>query len=125
MSKETRDKGLRKAMQEADSYKLSSNFTFRAMQKVEELARRQEQRQEWWGIVAATLASVCLLAGFGIVFVYYGGVERTAVWTDAFTFTNPLEGFSMPPMWWSFPLLLLFFLTLDYWMRRWYDKYHS
>jgi hypothetical protein len=45
MKQNLSDKGLRKAMQE-QSPRLSSNFTFRAMLKVEEMLRIQEAKQE-------------------------------------------------------------------------------
>ena len=40
MKKDLTDKGLRKAMQESMPYRLPTNFTFRTMQKVEEVVCR-------------------------------------------------------------------------------------
>ena len=40
------DKGLRKAMKASASPRLSTNFTFRTMLKVQETIRLKEQKQE-------------------------------------------------------------------------------
>ena len=43
MNEKQKDKGLMKAVKEQPQFRLTSNFTFRTMQKVEEAARLHEK----------------------------------------------------------------------------------
>lgn len=51
MNEGLKDKGLKRAIKEQPQFRLSTNFTFRTMQKVEEAARlhekKIEQRMNW------------------------------------------------------------------------------
>ena len=62
MNEELKDKGLKRAIKEQPQFRLSSNFTFRTMQKVEEAAllreKRMEQRTLWATIIASLLLPV-------------------------------------------------------------------
>lgn len=117
------DKGLRKAMKIKESPRLSSNFTFRTMLKVQEAIRLKEQKQEkqmFWAIVAA---SVFLLLGCGVVIGHFWGDVFLAMFTNAFTAFARLDLLSSPYVFLSLAVLLL--LGFDYWMRRAYFKRHS
>ena len=87
MKKDLTDKGLRKAMQEPMPYRLSSNFAFRTMQKVEEAARRKEQKQERWMWISLVAASICLLVAGALTLHIYWGNEMVE------TFVNLKESF--------------------------------
>ena len=41
-----KDKGIKKALQQQPTYRLSSNFTYRMMLRIEEEARLKEKRME-------------------------------------------------------------------------------
>ena len=117
------DKGLRKAMKASASPRLSSNFTFRTMLKVQEAIRLKEQKQEkqmFWAIVAA---SVFLLVGCGVVIGHFWGDVFLTMFTNVFTAFARLDLLSSPYAFLSLAVLLL--LGFDYWMRRAYFKRHS
>ena len=46
MNEKQKDKGLMKAVKEQPQFRLTSNFTFRTMQKVEEAILLREKKQE-------------------------------------------------------------------------------
>ena len=46
MNEKQKDKGLMKAVKEQPQFRLTSNFTFRTMQKVEEAILLRERKQE-------------------------------------------------------------------------------
>ena len=49
MNEGLKDKGLKRAIKEQPQFRLSTNFTFRTMQKVEEAARLHEKKIEHYG----------------------------------------------------------------------------
>ena len=123
MEQNQTDKGLRKAMKAPASPRLSTNFTFRTMLKVQEAIRLKEQKQEkqmFWAIVAA---SVFLLVGCGVVIGHFWGDVFLAMFTNVFTAFARLDLLSSPYAFLSLAVLLL--LGFDYWMRRAYFKRHS
>ena len=123
MKQNQTDKGLRKAMKASASPRLSTNFTFRTMLKVQEAIRLKEQKQEkqmFWAIVAA---SVFLLVGCGVVIGHFWGDVFLAMFTNVFTAFARLDLLSSPYAFLSLAVLLL--LGFDYWMRRAYFKRHS
>ena len=116
------DKGLRKAMKASASPRLSTNFTFRTMLKVEEAIRLKELNQEkrlFWATIAA---SVFLLVGGGVVIACFWGDIFLAMFTNVFTAFARLDLLSSPYAVLSLAVLLL--LGFDYWMRRAYCKRH-
>lgn len=117
------DKGLRKAMKASASPRLSTNFTFRTMLKVQEAIRLKEQKQEKQMFWATVAASVFLLVGGGVVIGYFWGDVFLAMFTNAFTAFARLDLLSSPYVFLSLTVLLL--LGFDYWMRRAYFKRHS
>ena len=123
MEQNRTDKGLRKAMKASVPPRLSTNFTFRTMLKVQEAIRLKEQKQEkqmFWAIVAA---SVFLLVGCGVVIGHFWGDAFLEMFTSAFTVFARLNILSSPYAFLSLAVLLL--LGFDYWMRRAYFKRHS
>ena len=117
------DKGLKKAMKIKESPRLSTNFTFRTMLKVQEAIRLKElklEKQMFWATVAA---SVFLLVGGGVVIDYFWGDVFLAMFTNVFTVFARLDLLSSPYAFLSLAVLLL--LGFDYWMRRAYFKRHS
>ena len=117
------DKGLRKAMRMKESPRLSSNFTFRTMLKVQEAIRLKEQKQEKQMFWATVAASVFLLVGGGVVIAYFWGDVFLAMFTNVFTAFARLDLLSSPYAFLSLAVLLL--LGFDYWMRRAYFKRHE
>ena len=117
------DKGLRKAMKTKESPRLSTNFTFRTMLKVQEAIRLKEQKLEKQMFWATVAASVFLLVGGGVVIGYFWGDVFLAMFTNAFTAFARLDLLSSPYVFLSLTVLLL--LGFDYWMRRAYFKRHG
>ena len=70
MNEGLKDKGLKRAIKEQPQFRLSTNFTFRTMQKVEEAARLHEKKIEQRTLWATIIASLLLLAS-GIAGVIY------------------------------------------------------
>ena len=117
------DKGLRKAMKASASPRLSTNFTFRTMLKVQEAIRLKEQKQEKQMFWATVAASVFLLVGCGVVIGHFWGDVFLAMFTNVFTAFARLDLLFSPYAFLSLAVLLL--LGFDYWMRRAYFKRHS
>ena len=61
MNEEAKDKGLKKAMQEQSTFRLSPNFAYRTMQKLEESVRLREKRTERRTLLATIIAAVFLI----------------------------------------------------------------
>ena len=122
MEQHQQDKGLRKAMKTSVSPRLSTNFTFRTMLKVEEVLRLKERKQERRMFWATVVASVFLLVGCGVVIACFFGTEFMAMFSNLFTSFAQLDLFGSPYAFLSLAILLL--LGLDYWMRRAYYKRH-
>ena len=123
MTQNQTDKGLRKAMKASASPRLSTNFTFRTMLKVQEAIRLKEQKQEKQMFWATVAASVFLLVGCGVVIGHFWGDVFLAMFTNVFTAFARLDLLSSPYAFLSLAILLL--LGFDYWMRRAYFKRHS
>ena len=117
------DKGLRKAMKTSVSPRLSTNFTFRTMLKVEEAIRLKELKQEKRMLWATIAASVFLLVGGGVIIAYFWGDAFLEMVTHVFTTFARLDILSSPYVFLSLAVLLL--LGFDYWMRRAYFKHHG
>ena len=123
MTQNQTDKGLRKAMKASASPRLSTNFTFRTMLKVQEAIRLKEQKQEKQMFWATVAASIFLLVGCGVVIGHFWGDVFLAMFTNVFTAFARLDLLSSPYVFLSLAVLLL--LGFDYWMRRAYFKRHS
>ena len=123
MEKHQQDKGLRKAMKTSVPPRLSTNFTFRTMLKVEEALRLKELKQERRMFWATVVASVFLLVGCSVVIACFFGTEFMAMFSNLFTSFAQLDLIGSPYAFLSLAILLL--LGLDYWMRRAYFKRHG
>ena len=123
MEQHLKDKGLRKAMKTSVSPRLSTNFTFRTMLKVEEAIRLKELKQERRMFWITVVSSVLLLVGGGVVIACFCRAEFMAMFTTLFTSFSQLDLFGSPYAFLSFAVLLL--LGFDYWMRRAYFKRHG
>ena len=123
MKQNQTDKGLRKAMKTSVSPRLSTNFTFRTMLKVEEAIRLKELKQEKRMLWATIAASVFLLVGGGVIIAYFWGDAFLEMVTHVFTTFARLDILSSPYVFLSLAVLLL--LGFDYWMRRAYFKRHG
>ena len=110
-------------MKASASPRLSTNFTFRTMLKVQEAIRLKEQKQEKQMFWATVAASVFLLVGCGVVIGHFWGDVFWAMFTNVFTAFARLDLLSSPYAFLSLAVLLL--LGFDYWMRRAYFKRHS
>ena len=119
MKQNVSDKGLRKAMQ-GQSPRLSSNFTFRTMLKVEEMVRIQEAKQEKRMFIAIVAASLLLLAGGGITIAYYWGDSLREAFSSLPSAIPPIDLFSSP--YWMLVVIFFILMGFDYWMRRRYYK---
>ena len=62
MNEKQKDKGLMKAVKEQPQFRLTSNFTFRTMQKVEEAILLREKKQERKMLLATIAASLFLIS---------------------------------------------------------------
>lgn len=122
MKKDLTDKGLRKVMQEPMPYRLPSNFTFRTMQKVEEAARRKEQKQERWMWISLVAASVCMLVAGALTLHIYWGEEMVETFSSLEQSFARLDLLSSP--YWMLSVLFFILMGFDYWMRRAYYKRH-
>ena len=123
MEQHQQDKGLRKAMKTSVSPRLSTNFTFRTMLKVEEAIRLKELKQERRMFLATVVASVFLLVGGGVVITYFWAEEFMEMFTTLFTSFAGLDILSSPSFFLSIATVIL--LGFDYWMRRAYFKRHG
>ena len=123
MEQHQQDKGLRKAMKTSESPRLSTNFTFRTMLKVEEAIRLKELKQERRMFWAMVVASVFLLVGGGVVITYFWAEEFMEMFTTLFTSFAGLDILSSPSFFLSIATVIL--LGFDYWMRRAYFKRHG
>ena len=123
MTQNQTDKGLRKAMKTSVPPRLSTNFTFRTMLKVEEAIRLRELKQEKRMLWATIAASVFLLVGGGVIIAYFWGDAFLEMVTHVFTTFARLDILSSPYVFLSLAVLLL--LGFDYWMRRAYFKHHG
>ena len=123
MEQKQTDKGLRKAMKTSVSPRLSTNFTFRTMLKVEEAIRLRELKQEKRMLWATIVGSMFLLVGGGVVIAYFWGDAFLEMVTHVFTTFARLDILSSPYVFLSLAVLLL--LGFDYWMRRAYFKRHG
>ena len=123
MEQHLQDKGLRKAMKTSVSPRLSTNFTFRTMLKVEEALRLKELKQERRMFWITVVSSVLLLVGGGVVIACFCGPEFMAMFSSLFTSFAQLDLFGSPYGFLSLAVLLL--LGFDYWMRRAYFKRHG
>lgn len=77
MNEKQKDKGLMKAVKEQPQFRLTSNFTFRTMQKVEEAILLREKKQERKMLLATIAASLFLIISGSIgLYIYLESTLR-------------------------------------------------
>lgn len=114
---EPKDKALRKALkQEEDMPRLSPNFCFRTLQRIDELARLHERQAERRQLAAITLAAM-LLAGGGL-FVLLHFFRENLRQAFALLWETGRNADFGPALFFALPVLIL--LVFDYVMRRAY-----
>ena len=123
MEQNHKDKGLREAMKISASPRLSTNFTFRTMLKVQEAIRLKEQKQEKQMFWATVVASVLLLVGGSVVIAYFWGTEFLEMFAGLFNSFAGLDILSSPYFFLSIATVIL--LGFDFLMRRAYFKGHG
>lgn len=124
MKQNLQDKGLRKAMQSQPMpHRLPTNFTFRAMLKVEEQVRIQEAKQEKRIFLAIVVTSLLLVMGGGITIAYYWGDTLYESFASLPSAIPQIDLFASP--YWMFPVIFFILMGFDYWMRRRYYKRHN
>ncbi len=131
-----KDKALRKALKPQPSFRLSPNFAYRTMRKVDHIALLRERRNERRTLCVAIILSVVLLAILvGYVLTFHSDLFTSLVsFCTGFTphnyfyyldalfseFTSCFSPDSLLPLTIAGVFLLLLFL--DRWMRERYLK---
>lgn len=120
MKQELLDNGLKKALQKPMPYRLSTNFTFRTMQKVDEAVRLKERKQERWMLFVTVLTFMVLLAISVLVVTVYWGQGLTTAFQELARSITKFQESESP---WGILLVISIFLMLfDHWMRHVYFK---
>ena len=122
MNEKQKDKGLMKAVKEQPQFRLTSNFTFRTMQKVEEAILLREKKQERKMLLATIAASLFLIISSSIGLYIYFGKHLKATMYHAFS--NVLK-IQIPLIYLLFIITIPLFIIFDRWMRKQYFKHHS
>lgn len=123
MNEIKKDKGLEKAIRKQPKPSLSSNFTFRTMQKIEEAALLREKRTERLTF-AATVAASVFLAACGIVCLslYCGDMVRKYASAAGKPGISDIPGLSFYAL---FLIAFILCLLFDNLMRKLYFKRHA
>ena len=122
MNEGLKDKGLKRAIKEQPQFRLSTNFTFRTMQKVEEAARLHEKKIEQRTLWATIIASLLLLAsGIAGVIYYLGDSLTEFIQAMLPSVTHDIQ---IPFFYFLFAITIFLFLLFDRWMRKQYFKRH-
>lgn len=116
MNEGLKDKGLKRAIKEQPQFRLSTNFTFRTMQKVEEAARLHEKKIEQRTLWATIIASLLLLAsGIAGVIYYLGDSLTEFIQAMLPSVTHDIQ---IPFFYFLFAITIFLFLLFDRWMRK-------
>lgn len=121
MNEEQKDKGLKKAVKEQPQFRLSSNFTFRTMQKVEEAALLRERKNERRTLYATIAASLFLIVScVAYTFVFFGSAVKESFNQGMAQIGKSLAGFPVSCL--LFIVIVPLLLFFDQWMRKQYFK---
>ena len=116
MNKKQKDKGLMKAVKEQPQFRLTSNFTFRTMQKVEEAIKM---------LLATIAASLFLIISGSIgLYIYFGNHIKETMY-HAFLAGSHVLKIQIPLIYLLFIITIPLFMVFDRWMRKQYFKRHS
>ena len=125
MKEKQKDKGLMKAVKEQPTFRLSSNFTFRTIQKVEEAILLREKKLERRTLLATVAASLFLIISSGIcMHIYFGRHIKETLDHVFLTSSHALE-IHIPLIYLLFIIAIPLFMIFDRWMRKQYFKHHA
>lgn len=125
MNEKQKDKGLMKAVKEQPQFRLTSNFTFRTMQKVEEAILLRERKQERKMLLATIAASLFLIISGSIgLYIYFGKYIKETMY-HAFLAGSHVLKIQIPLIYLLFIITIPLFMFFDRWMRKQYFKRHS
>ena len=123
MNKKQKDKGLMKAVKEQPQFRLTSNFTFRTMQKVEEAILLREKKQERKMLLATIAASLFLIISGSIgLYIYLGKHIKENMYQRKSSHVLKIQ---IPLIYLLFIITIPLFMVFDRWMRKQYFKRHS
>ncbi len=124
MNEKQKDKGLMKAVKEQPQFRLTSNFTFRTMQKVEEATLLREKKQERKTLLATIAASLFLIisSSIGQDDLFLGESLTEFIQAMLPSVTHDIQ---IPFFYFLFAITIPLFLLFDRWMRKQYFKQHS
>ena len=125
MNEKQKDKGLMKAVKEQPQFRLTSNFTFRTMQKVEEAILLREKKQERKMLLATIAASLFLIISSSIGLYIYFGKHLKATMYHAFSHVLKIQIPLIYLLYLLFIITIPLFIIFDRWMRKQYFKHHS
>lgn len=122
MNEELKDKGLKRVMKEQPQFRLSSNFTFRTMQKVEEVILLQEKKVERRTLYAIIATSVFLIVSSIGGLMYFFGDKIINLFQIRIDSVHIQQ---IPPVYILFIIVIPIFMWFDQWIRKQYFKRHS
>lgn len=122
MKQETKDRGLRKALNSRNNA-LPSNFTFCTMQKIEEYIRIREKRTERLIFYSIVTVSVVLSTCIGFFMHYFYGEELTRMFSGITDTFLQLEIFASSYLY--FTIIFFILICFDHWIRNSYFKRHQ
>lgn len=102
---------LKQALEQKQTGKLSSNFSFRMMEHIHQEAEKQKKRRERLDIIALVTA-VLALVGLGIYYIVYCLKLTDIMWG---VFSRDSSSFSF---YFYVSFIVLVLLGLDYWLRK-------
>ena len=106
-------------------FRLTSNFTFRTMQKVEEAILLREKKQERKMLLATIAASLFLIISGSIgLYIYFGNHIKETMY-HAFLAGSHVLKIQIPLIYLLFIITIPLFMVFDRWMRKQYFKRHS
>ncbi len=113
-----RDKGLKQALMQEEPVRLSSNYYYRMVKKVEEAAQLQERKAGRRMAVVLLCVSLALAAGGIAVLSHY---SPDVFKVDLLQVVNDSCNVPAMPLW-ALGVLVVLLLLFDYWMRKAYFK---
>lgn len=114
--KDSRSNAMKQALARRQTERLSSNFSYRMMERVRLEAEKKNKRKVWMGWIALLLSSMSLL-GLGVYcLVFYLDFS----FADYLPQTNVRQDSSLFIFYFYIAILVLILLGLDYWLRKKY-----
>ena len=107
---------LKQALERRQMERLSSNFSYRMMERVRLEAEKQQKRRARTGWIALVISALSLI-GMGVYFLFFYWDIR---FTDYFSSINLQQGSFLFQFYGAIALLALILLGIDYWLRKKY-----